>query len=245
MREINSANNPLPTKFHNVQKNYQVAAFFAAKATSLRIIKHYSMKKLLQTLLLLLLTAPAVAQLSLNVFNYRPTGEFGFVMKPTVSAQLNYIKSFDEDHRFRIRAGATFLVMKPRMDVFPVFALLFDDKQYVLPGTQSFQRYDVFLLSGGTDCAIIRKKKLFVYAGLDIVLGLASVSYSDHIERLEDKSYTGGGELGGLRGRIGTEYDLNDHIGLMLEIEREGWLLSDPLSINWANRYGLGAKYNF
>ena len=180
------------------------------------------MKRLFQTTFLVLLATHAFGQISLQVFNYRPTGEFGFVMKPTVSVQAGYLQSFDDDSRFRIRAGATFLVMKPRMDVFPVYGLLFDGKQYVLPGTQSFNKYNILLLSGGTDFAFIRKEKYFIYAGLDITFGAASVEYVDEIQGLQDESYSGGGYLGGLRGRLGAEYDFNEHIGLFIDAEREG-----------------------
>lgn len=203
------------------------------------------MRIILKTTLLLFFANTAFGQISLQVFNYRPTGEFGFVMKPTFSAAAGYMGSFDEDHRFRPRANATFLVMKPRMATFPVYGLLEDYGEHLLPGTESFQKYNILLLSGGVDCAIIRKENYFFYAGLDITFGAASVEYTDEIETLENESYSGGGYLGGLRGRIGAEYDFNDNIGLFLDVEREGWLISDPASINWANRYGLGIKYNF
>jgi hypothetical protein len=205
-----------------------------------------TMNKLIKTGLLLLIANASFGQLSLKLYNYRPTGEFGFVMKPTFSAEVGYMGSFEDDKRLRSHASAAFLVMKPRMESFPIYGVLHESSgDRVLQGEQSFQKYNIAQLFVGFDLAFVKKEPFYAYAGLDITIGAASVEYTDYIETLIDESYSGGGFLGGFRFRLGAEYDINDHIGIFINAERSVWLLTDPAAINWANNYGLGIKYNF
>lgn len=203
------------------------------------------MRTLLKTGLLLLISTCSFGQISLKAYHYRPTGEFGFVMKPTFSAEIGYMGSF-EDNRIRGNASVSFLVMKPRMESFPIYGVLHDGSgEHILPGSQSFQKYNIAQLFVGFDLAVIKKEKFFMYGGLDITIGAASVEYTEHIETFLDGGYSGGGVLGGFRFRLGSEYDFNDNIGMFVTAERSVWLLTDPAAINWANNYGLGVKYNF
>jgi hypothetical protein len=198
-------------------------------------------------IILFLFTAnTAVSQIMVKGYNYRPTGEFGFVFKPTFSAEIGYMASFEEDKRIRPVASVSFLVMKPRMESFPIYGVLHDGTgDHVLPGSQSFQKYNIAQLYGGFDLAIINKEQFHAYAGLDITIGAASVEYTSDIETFKTESYSGGGFLGGFRFRLGVDYDITESFSVFVNAERAGWLLTDPAAINWANYYGLGVKYNF
>jgi opacity protein-like surface antigen len=195
----------------------------------------------------MVLALPAMSQgLILKLYNYRPTGEFGFVMKPTYSAELGFESSFDKTTRFKYHFSATFLKMKPRLESFPIYGILHDGSgEHVLPGSQSFQKYNIAQIFGGFDIAFIKKAPFYAYAGLDVTIGAASVEYTDYIETFKDESYSGGGILAGFRVRLGAQYDLSEHWGIMLNAERSVWLLSDPAAINWSNQYGLGVIYKF
>jgi hypothetical protein len=204
------------------------------------------MRSIVKILFLILFANSAFAQISLRVYNYRPTGEFGFVMKPTFSAEIGFIRPFEDDKRLRVRASVSFLVMKPRMESFPIYGILHDGTgDHVLPGTQSFQKYNIGQLFAGFDVAFIQKEKFFAYGGLDLTIGGANVDYTDNIETFKNESYSGGGILAGFRVRLGAEYDFSDKIGMFIDAQRSIWLISDPAAFNWANDYGLGVKYNF
>ncbi|MDX2279449.1 MAG: hypothetical protein NW218_07665 [Saprospiraceae bacterium] len=197
---------------------------------------------------LLLATNLSYGQISLRVFNYRPTGEFGAVMKPLVSVEIGYQSSFSQGTNNRMRTGISllYLNMKPRLEVFPVYGILQDSGvTTVLPGYQSFQKYALFQLIGGMDYAFIHKKKLNVYAGVDLVIGTASVEYTNLIIGLIDEGYQGGGLLSGFRFRLGVDYEITDDIGVFVNANRQGFLLIEPRALNGANDYGLGMRYTF
>jgi hypothetical protein len=185
-------------------------------------------------------------EIFLKGYNYRPTGEFGFVMKSTWSAELGYRTSFEEDKRIRGSFSASYLIMKPRMESFPIYGVLHDGSgDHVLPGSQSFQKYNIAQIFGGMDLAFINKEKLAVFGGFDITIGAASVEYTSKVETLIEESYSGGGILGGFRFRLGTEYEFTEHFGAFVVAERSVWLLAEPAAINWSNNYGIGIKYRF
>jgi hypothetical protein len=205
------------------------------------------MRYFLKICFLIIFVQSSFAQVSLRFYNYRPTGEFGFVMKPTFSAEAGWMDSFDDDHRFRSQVSISYVILKPRMESFPIYANQYGGLtgDHVLPGSQSFQKYNVAQLFGGFDLAFIRKEPFYAYAGLDVTVGAASVEYTSEIETFISEGYSGGGFLGGFRFRLGAEYDITEHIGIFINANRGVWLLSDPAAINWANDYGLGVKYKF
>ncbi len=187
----------------------------------------------------------ALGQISVRLFNYRPTGDLGFVMKPLFSAEIGYQQSFDGS---RIRGGfsLTYLHMKPRMDVFPVTGLLTDGNgTRVLPGEQSFQKYNLGQLFADMDFAFVKQKNFNVFMGGGIIIGAASVEYKANVPPVIVETYQGGGILGGLRFRLGTEYLVNDNIGISFTANRNIFLVADPAGIFWANDYGIGMRYSF
>lgn len=207
------------------------------------------MKSFLRVAIFLLLaTNLSYGQISLRVFNYRPTGEFGAVMKPLVSVEIGYQGRFSQRTTKRMRTGISllYLNMKPRLEVFPVYGIREDGSgTTVLPGYQSFQKYALFQLIGGIDYAFIHKEKLNVYAGVDLVIGTASVEYTNLIIGLIDEGYQGGGILSGFRFRLGVDYEITDDIDVFVNANRQGFLLNEPRALNGANDYGLGMRYTF
>lgn len=184
------------------------------------------------------------AQLFLRAYHYRPTGDYGYVFKPGFSAEIGYMPEFEDSH-VRVCFSATYRIMKPRMDVFPVYAVQHGNGTFVLPGEQSFKKYNELQIFGGIDVAVVKREKLFVYLGTDILIGAASVDYTDKYETYKDESYSGGGYLAGARFRLGMQYDVTDNIGIIAHVNRLGFLISEPASINWNNDYGIGVRYQF
>ena len=187
----------------------------------------------------------ASAQIGVRLFNYRPTGDFGFVMKPLFSGEIGFQKPF-EKKRFRTGFSLTYLQMKPRMDVFPISGVLIDGNgTTVLPGEQSFQKYNLGLLFGDMDFAFVNQGKFNVFMGGGVMVGAASVEYKSKVQGVIDETYQGGGILGGLRFRLGAEYVIFNNIGISFTANRSIFLVSDPGAINWANDYGIGVLYSF
>lgn len=187
------------------------------------------------------------AQVFVRAFNYRPSGEFGFVMKPLVSAEVGWQNRFSKRSTKRWRSGfsAQVLNMQPRMEVFPTVSAISDDSGFrVLPGGQIFHRYFIGQLNGGLDYAFVHKKDLNIYAGLDVTIGGASVAYTFYVPTIKHEDYDGGGYLGGLRARLGVEYTLSDHFSAFANAHRSFFWLSDPLSFPWAWDFGLGLRYS-
>lgn len=187
-------------------------------------------------------------QIAVRVFSYHPTGEFGFAMKPLVSGEVSYQYGFSKRSTKRWRAGFSLVLLnlKPRMEVFPVYGVLSDGAgTRVIAGQQSFQRYFIAQLCGGSDFAFVHKEKINLYAGADIVVGGASVDYTSVYPGLKGESYSGGGILGGFRARVGAEYSFSDHFSAFANAHRSVFLITEPASIPWAYDFGVGVRYSF
>ncbi|WP_353484529.1 hypothetical protein [Haliscomenobacter sp.] len=198
--------------------------------------------------LLLFVTTLSFGQISIRVFNYHPTGEFGFVMSPLTSLELGLQGRFSKriERRWRANMSLVYLRMKPRLDVFPVAGFAVDGKgSRVIPGLQSFQKYNIAQFIFGYDYAIVHKEKFNFYAGLDLLGGAASVDYELVYPSWKDETYQGGGVMVGLRARLGVEYAISDHIGVCINTNRSGFYLREPAAKLWAIDYGLGVRYTF
>jgi hypothetical protein len=183
------------------------------------------------------------SQIGVQVFNFRPTGDFGMVFKPAWSAELGLYPRFKEGSRIRVNFSATFIMLKSRMDVFPIYAV--DGNGNLLPGEQSFQKYNVGELMAGMDVAIVKQKKFNLFAAVDIVAGAVTVIYSDKVQGLVDESYSGGGIMIGLRPRIGCEYFVTDKLCVFAHAARQMLIIAEPRTNSAANQYGLGVKFYF
>jgi hypothetical protein len=199
------------------------------------------------TIALMFLSNLSFGQISLRVFNYRPTGELGFTMKPLVSAEIGWKNRFSESRHERFRYGFSimYLNFKPRMEVFPTYGVLRDGGvTTVIPGAQSFQRYSLFQGTAGIDYAIIHKKKLNVFVGSDLLGGTLSLDYTSN-SALINETYKGGGILLGLRFRLGLEYSLTNAVSAFFTTNHSRMIINEPRSFFRSNDLGLGARYSF
>jgi hypothetical protein len=211
------------------------------------------MKHFFATMLLLLFASSlSFGQIAVRVFNYRPTGEFGFAMNPLNSFEIALMGKFTKgatqrtDRRMRVVFSFVHLKMKPRLDVFPIYGVMTGGNSTTsVTGEQSFQRYNITQITLGADFAIIHKKKFNFYAGGDLIVGGTSVAFTKKIPGVIDEDYEGGGGLGGLRLRLGAEYSITDHFGVFVNTHRSGFFLSEPAGFLWAYDYGFGMRYSF
>jgi hypothetical protein len=192
-------------------------------------------------LLFSLFTSVCKSQIFVRAYHYRPTGGYGYVFKPGFSAEIGYMPEFEK--RVRFCASATYAIMKPRAESFPIYAVKNSGGSTVLPGTFSYKKYNVLNLFAGIDVAIIKKEKFFAYLGTDVFLGTASVNYNYDVAQYKTMGYSGGGYLIGLRVRLGAQYDVTEKIGIIAHINRLGFKVTEPSSTNWLNDYGIGIRY--
>lgn len=201
------------------------------------------MKKIYTLLFAVQIALASQAQIGLRVYNYRPTGDFGYVMKPLTSAELSFTQAFDKK-RVRPTFGISVLNFKPRMEIFPTYGLLtVGGNTTVLPGEQKFNKYLMVQLNGGIDVAVVKKEKFFAFLGAGISIGAIAVEYESRVQDIKDESYSGGGYFGGFKFRVGVEYKFNKHFSANISANRNVFLVSEPAALLWANDYGLGIIY--
>lgn len=193
---------------------------------------------------MVVITDDLSAQVFLRVGNYRPTGEFGFVMKPTISFEAGLAGTINDDNKWRTMASLTYLHMTPRMDTFPtVTTMTVGSTTTVLPGQQAFSKYNLIVLSVGFDYPFYYTDQLALYGGFDLQAGAASVEYYEYVPTYKQFSYSGGGVLAGARFRLGFDYSFNDNWGVFTTATRHIFLLTEPAAILAGNDYGIGIRY--
>lgn len=204
-------------------------------------------KLVLISVLLIVLSNDLSAQVSLRLFNYRPTGrEYGFTFKPVYSGELGFTLPLDEDHWVRASASITYLRMRTRMDTFPTYATVSGGSgPSVLPGEQVFQKYDIVKIFAGIDVAVLNKEKIKFYIGTDVIAGGTSVEYTLTIPTLLEEGYSGGGILMGIRGRLGCDFVINDDLVVFASANRSYFFISEPAARGSANDYGIGVRWIF
>jgi hypothetical protein len=196
-------------------------------------------------LLLFLFTGTAQAQLYIRAFNFRPSGEFGFVMKPTFSLECGYSNAFEND-RWRTSMSVSFIKLTPRMDVFPVVATRYDgNNKTILPGAQTFTKYNIYQFLFGIDYDLLDHEKLHLFPGTDLIMGVAPVEYTYNVPTYKSENYRGGGVLGAFRFRLGAEYAITDAISVLFAANRQYGLIMEPRTLYAANDYGLGIRVDF
>ena len=132
------------------------------------------------------------------------------------------------------------------MDTIPVYGLESSQNgTTVLPGKESFQKYNILQLCTMGDYALIKKDHLAAFIGGGIIIGGTAIDYTYHLATVEDESYSGGGILGGFRFHVGTEYAINDNVSMFLSANRSYFLVTEPKAYESANDYDLGMIYEF
>jgi hypothetical protein len=202
------------------------------------------MKKILVLSLTLILSSSCFSQLGLEVFHFRPTGQLGDGFKPTFGGELSYLPAFESKMRFR---GSIRLVyLKSRMDTIPIYAIEHTiSGSTVLPGYQTFDKYQILTFSGGYDYSFI-DGPFYPYVGGDIVFGGVQAKGESYVQQLSLEYYTETSWMIGVRPRIGVEYEVSDQLGLFANITRS-WFMNFSLGFRSHNfnTFGLGARYQF
>ena len=163
-------------------------------------------------------------------------------MNKKFTGEYMYLQDFDS--KVRMRIGFTYLSLKPRLDTFPVVALVEDNGFSVVPGQQVFHKYDLFLLIFGADYQVFNNNSFSAYAGMNIMIGALDKQYELTYPTLTDESYSGSSKVGGVALRIGAEYMINEHLGAFIEGSRNFYLFEND-GIFSANDIGIGVHYIF
>ncbi len=208
--------------------------------------KPFKMKKLFFFILFyFIFNNYSFSQLGLEVFNYRPTGYTGDIMKPTVGFELNHCKDFDE--YFRMRIGLNFASLNSRLDTIPTYAVEYTigggENIIVHPGYQIFDTYRINTLAIGGDFRFFKNDKINPYIGFDLTLGYIRYKTTFSIE-----GYHFGNDMGnliqiGLRPRIGFEYHFTDSFVMFTQIVRNWTYVHESTPHNY-NSFGLGIRIN-
>lgn len=185
---------------------------------------------------------------TIRVFNYHPTGDFGVVMKPLNSIELGSQTRFSKRATKNRRWGFSFLYlnMKPRADSFPTTKLAYDvnGRKYT-PTIHYFHKYAIFQATIGGDYAFIHKERVNVYAGLDVVAGIARVALTERYDNGKYEAYSGDGVVLGYRLRLGLDYTLTDIVAVFISASRSGFIVDPPKAKLGANDIGLGLRFSF
>ena len=201
------------------------------------------MRKLL-FLPLLLMTLGGSAQIAVKLLQFRPTGELGAVMKKAFTGEGLYMGDIEEVKRLRV--GFSFVILNPRLDTFPVYAVQSGGSAgtIVLGGYQTFTRYNMALISAGLDFRAFNRDPFFIYPGMDILFGAIDMRYRTNYPLYKDENFSGSEKIGGLKFRAGVEYKLSDKLGFFIEITRSVYLVEET-GIFSHNDIGLGSHYFF
>lgn len=207
------------------------------------------MNKILSLIVVLLLSNSLFSQgegsqYFVRLMNYRPTGEFGFVMKPANSLELGWQESFEES-RTRMKIGLSYLFFKPRLSEFPTQSVTYEYAgTKIYGGNQIFYHFSQIQLSLGFDVAIIDQEKFAIYAGLDVLTGLQFTKYESNDVYTNLHETILGSPLIGFSGRLGFEYHLNDSYSLGFSANRQYFIVTEPRAKLSGNNYGLSLIFN-
>jgi hypothetical protein len=201
------------------------------------------MKKII-TLFFIFICFNSFSQVALKIINFRPTGELGMLMKPTITGELFY-KDFDDESKVIPRFGLGFIKCTPRLDTFLVQGLIVSQTTTVSPGYITYQKYNLFYLYGGMDYKISIYKGFSLYPGIDVNLGGTIVEYQSQYPTISSEDYSGGSVYLGIRTRAGAEYEIKEEkAAIFIEATRNMNLIPQEAFFAY-NDYGIGFRYKF
>ena len=182
-------------------------------------------------------SAISYSQYSARVYTFRPTGNFGSVMKSLYSLELGK-SDFFSDGNFRTTTAVNFMIFKPRLDTFLTYSTTYDGYEglRVTPKYQVIGNYITVNGYFGVDWSPVSFGNFYPYIGGDFHIGLY---------RYKDDSESDMGVLFGLRARVGIEYEYARDLSFFLNANRQGWINLEPRSLPCGWDIGLGAKYSF
>jgi len=192
----------------------------------------------------LIAAIPCYGQIGIKLFQFRPIGDLGAAMKKSYSGELMYIGDF-ENGNLRLRAGVSFIILKPRLDTFPVYTLKQDGNGITAyPGYEVYHKYNMYLFHMGFDYKIITLGNFSFYPGLDFIVGGVDMDYNLSYETLSGENFSGGEILGGIRLRLGADYSISEKTGLFMEISRSMYKIAEQGGFSH-HEIGIGFRYKF
>ncbi len=197
------------------------------------------MKKLV-ILVFLIISFTGYGQIAVKVLQFRPSGDFGALMKKTFTGEIMFMSKFKP--HFRMRAGLTFVPLKTRLDT--IHFVTVRDGNYLIPSYYTYKKYNMLNIFIGFDYSFIDNEHFAPYIGMDIIFGTVAVDYSKSIPTLEQEDAQINYVLAGIRPRIGFEYTFYEHYGIFLEVSRGMYLITEN-GFYANNDIGLGIHYTF
>ena len=197
------------------------------------------------SLLFLLFLTPNLGfgQIYGKVMQYRPTGEFGFATKKTISMELGHLDEFEDAFRFRYLVNFTYL--QPRLESFnaPTYESIGGFETFY-EGTQRFKTMINVGFGVGWDFSpeVISEWRLRPYIGLDIVPGF-HLRYTEVDSYVEKSTEFAVAPFLGFKGRTGLQYSF-ENSSVFIEVERTYALILKYAFMNY-NNIGIGFSHYF
>jgi hypothetical protein len=197
------------------------------------------MRKLI-IVLLFIISSESYGQIAAKVIQFRPSGDFGALMKRTFTGEIMYMTQFDP--YLRVRAGLGFVPLQTRVDTLKYVTVR--DGNYLIPSYITYRKYNMFVGFFGLDVSVLDNEHFNPYLGFDILAGTVVVDYDKRIPTLLEESAAVSYMLVGFRPRIGFEYTFYEHYGIFLEVSRGMYLITEQ-GLYANNDIGLGFHYTF
>ncbi|MFM9984649.1 MAG: outer membrane beta-barrel protein [Flavobacteriales bacterium] len=185
----------------------------------------------------------STGQLTLNINQFRPTGELGKGLENKIGFGAAWVQPFEDVWRSSI--GLSFFKFDTRMDVFPVVGTISSGgNTFVSLGEQRFEKYNLIALDFMADYAIVERDQFILFGGLGIFLGATSVAYTAEYPEIKSESYSGGDRWFGLAGRVGVELPIGDTFAVRASADRKYFVITENGYYS-ANQIQLGFSYYF
>lgn len=148
-----------------------------------------------------------------NIGSVTPFGQFAYFVKPSITAEAGFGLGYNDSYyRFAMTLG--YFALSPTQDTFRVYATSSSNSgNMVLPGWEVVHHYAELYLGIKNEFIPLPNKKVSPIIGLDIYVGIQSISEDDYYETIGYSSVSGDEEfLISLAPRIGVQYKLSDQI---------------------------------
>lgn len=181
--------------------------------------------KIILSSILAFLSLSCMAQVGLQLSMVKPSKTLGYIFAPAPSVEIVY-KASEIDDRFKLGLSLGYFSLKPRQDTFPITAMKYDGGWTILPGYETWSRFNTIYFTVQTDLKIF-DKAFSPVIGLDIFTLLNSYSYSSYAATIISSSYSGGSTSMGINPRIGASYEMKDtwlctaSVGKSLAIDKD------------------------
>lgn len=200
--------------------------------------------KILLTTLLLLLVFNASAQIAIgaNVSMINPTADIGPNFKKAPCYEVFQMDG-SKKVRFRQRFGFIYTSMQPRLDSFPTYVYRGGDDPKFFAGKTVYSDLKLIMIYGGVDLKILELNRFRWYGGVNIVFGLAKMTYARdaHPVIIEEDVINEG--LGGFMFRTSFEYSFARRFDVFAVLSKSS-LVGQKWSPFYGHyNYGIGLSY--